>query len=530
MDLRSCLIPDPPFRPRPLVDRCGEFYALPEDVRKGFFAESSTFSLVPQIAPQDARRTSTDSAASPHVESTACATNSSTPPKSQSSRDPAIGSERVQHSTDAIAGATACRRQRRPVTTEHHGRTRVDDYEWLRDKDDPEVTAYLEAENAYTQEQHRPPGRPAPGDLRRDQGPHPRDRPVGADPQPRLLVLRALLRGQGVRRQLPGPGHRPRRLDPAAARRGLRARPAGAARRGGAARPQRARRGPRVLLPRRLVASAPTAPCSPTRPTWSATSATRSGSRTSRTGELLARRDHRRPRRRHLGPRRASTSTTRPSTTPGAPDKVWRHRLGTAQADDELVHHETDGRFWVGVGRTRSDRFLVDRVAAPRPPPSTASSTPTTPTPGFRVFAERARGPRVLPRARRASAARTSSWCCTTPPAPTSSSAPRRSRRPPPEDWQPLIAHDPAVRLEDVDAFAGHLVVHQRSEGLTQLRILELGDDGVGRRLPRRVRPRGLHRRLGRQPRASTSRRSGSATRRWPCRRRSTTTTSAPAS
>ena len=40
------------------------------------------------------------------------------------------------------------------------------------------------------------------------------------------------------------------------------------------------------------------------------------------------------------------------------PDKIWRHRLGTAQADDELVHHETDGRFWVGIGRTRSDRFL----------------------------------------------------------------------------------------------------------------------------------------------------------------------------
>ena len=35
------------------------------------------------------------------------------------------------------------------------------------------------------------------------------------------------------------------------------------------------------------------------------------------------------------------------------------------------------------------------------------------------------------------------------------------------------------MRLEEVDAFAGHLVVHQRSDGLTQLRILELGDDGV---------------------------------------------------
>ncbi|KIG12809.1 Protease II [Enhygromyxa salina] len=32
-----------------------------------------------------------------------------------------------------------------------HGHTRVDNYYWLRDREDPEVIAYLEAENAYTQ-------------------------------------------------------------------------------------------------------------------------------------------------------------------------------------------------------------------------------------------------------------------------------------------------------------------------------------------------------------------------------------------
>src|SRR6476659_5389196 len=40
----------------------------------------------------------------------------------------------------------------RPTRTEVHGTARVDDYEWLRQKDAPEVTAYLEAENAYTQD------------------------------------------------------------------------------------------------------------------------------------------------------------------------------------------------------------------------------------------------------------------------------------------------------------------------------------------------------------------------------------------
>ena len=37
-----------------------------------------------------------------------------------------------------------------PHKTELHGDTRTDDYFWMRDKKDPEVIKYLEAENAYT--------------------------------------------------------------------------------------------------------------------------------------------------------------------------------------------------------------------------------------------------------------------------------------------------------------------------------------------------------------------------------------------
>jgi len=41
---------------------------------------------------------------------------------------------------------------RRPFSRTHHGDTVVDEYEWLRDKDDAAVVAHLEAENAYTDE------------------------------------------------------------------------------------------------------------------------------------------------------------------------------------------------------------------------------------------------------------------------------------------------------------------------------------------------------------------------------------------
>ena len=39
---------------------------------------------------------------------------------------------------------------RRPVKHEIHGDLRIDNYHWLRDKENPEVIKYLEAENAYT--------------------------------------------------------------------------------------------------------------------------------------------------------------------------------------------------------------------------------------------------------------------------------------------------------------------------------------------------------------------------------------------
>jgi oligopeptidase B len=46
--------------------------------------------------------------------------------------------------------------ERRPHVTQIHGRTLADDYFWLRGKTDPDVRKYLEAENAYTAEMLKP--------------------------------------------------------------------------------------------------------------------------------------------------------------------------------------------------------------------------------------------------------------------------------------------------------------------------------------------------------------------------------------
>lgn len=41
------------------------------------------------------------------------------------------------------------------------------------------------------------------------------------------------------------------------------------------------------------------------------------------------------------------------------PDTVWRHKVGTAQSEDVVVMREEDPRFSIGAGKTRSEKFLV---------------------------------------------------------------------------------------------------------------------------------------------------------------------------
>ena len=57
--------------------------------------------------------------------------------------DPATG-----HTGEAVTPPVP---ERRPVELEAHGDVRVDDWFWLRDKDDPAVIDHLRAENAYTE-------------------------------------------------------------------------------------------------------------------------------------------------------------------------------------------------------------------------------------------------------------------------------------------------------------------------------------------------------------------------------------------
>jgi oligopeptidase B len=160
------------------------------------------------------------------------------------------------------------------------------------------------------------------------------------------------------------------------------------------------------------------------------------------------------------------------------PDKVWRHVLGTPVEDDVVVHHETDERFWTGIGRTRSNRFLV-RASGSRTTSECAVLDADDPTGEFRVVAPRRDGVEysvehavVGGRDRLLVLHNDDAENYALASAPVDATSP--------DQWEPLLPHDPAVRLEEVDAFDGHLLVSQRSRGLTQLRVITLPDGAGG--------------------------------------------------
>jgi oligopeptidase B len=173
-------------------------------------------------------------------------------------------------------------------------------------------------------------------------------------------------------------------------------------------------------------------------------------------------------------------ATTLFYTTPDAAwrsDKLWRHALGAPTEDDVLVHHETDERFGTAVARSRSNRFLF-RASGSKTTSEYAVLDADDPTGEFRVVAPRRDGVEYsLEHAVIAGEDRllvlhndgAVNYALASAPVDATSH----------EQWEPMLPHDPAVRLEDVDAFAGHLVVSQRSNGLTQVRILTLDDQGV---------------------------------------------------
>ncbi|MEU0540077.1 S9 family peptidase [Nocardia sp. NPDC005978] len=161
------------------------------------------------------------------------------------------------------------------------------------------------------------------------------------------------------------------------------------------------------------------------------------------------------------------------------PDSVWRHRLGTGKDDDVKVYFEADQRFGVGVGSTRSKKFLVIGVDSKLTSEMLILES-DNPAGEFRVLLPRREG--VSYAAEHAiiggqdkalilhndvvDGVKSENFLLAIAPWDD------------PENQTILIPHRKEVRLEDVDAFSDKLVLSYRREALPRVAVWPLTSEG----------------------------------------------------
>lgn len=156
------------------------------------------------------------------------------------------------------------------------------------------------------------------------------------------------------------------------------------------------------------------------------------------------------------------------------PDTVWRYRLGAGDSSEQ-VYHEADERFWLAVGRTRSDAYVLiaagssitSEVRYADAADSNAEFTIVLPRrEGVEYSVEHAV---VAGRHRFLILHNDGAVNFTLADAPVDD----------PVQQTTLIPHRDDVRLDGVDAFAKHLVVSYRREALPRVQLWPLNTDGA---------------------------------------------------
>ncbi len=154
-------------------------------------------------------------------------------------------------------------------------------------------------------------------------------------------------------------------------------------------------------------------------------------------------------------------------------DKIFKHKLGTNQTEDVLVYFEKDETFNVEVAKSKSRKYLAIE----------SGSTLTTeyqileadnPDGKFRIFQKRVRGLEysinhygdsfyIMTNADKA----TNFKLMKTLETATSK-----------ENWKEIVPHREDVLLEDIEIFKDFLVVDERNNGLNKIRIMPWSGEG----------------------------------------------------
>ena len=146
---------------------------------------------------------------------------------------------------------------------------------------------------------------------------------------------------------------------------------------------------------------------------------------------------------------------------------IDRHKLGTLQTDDVRVYTEKDDSFYIGVGRSKSDKYIIIYNS------STLISdyyilNANDPVGKFRQFSPRETEHEYTIEHYNDKFYIVTNWkamnfrLMETPENATAK-----------QNWKEVIPHRKDVMVSGIDVFADHLVISERRDGLRQIRVID---------------------------------------------------------
>ncbi|NNL93366.1 MAG: S9 family peptidase, partial [Saprospiraceae bacterium] len=151
--------------------------------------------------------------------------------------------------------------------------------------------------------------------------------------------------------------------------------------------------------------------------------------------------------------------------------KIFKHKLGTPSSEDEEVYHEADETFSTYVYKTKSEKYIVIGSYA------TVSNeyrivNANTPDDAFLVFEPRKRDHEFS-----ISHFEDNWYIVTNKDGAKNFKVMKTSEaKTTSENWKPFIEHNKKVLISNLEIFKNYLVINERSDGITKVKIMPWKD------------------------------------------------------
>ncbi len=153
------------------------------------------------------------------------------------------------------------------------------------------------------------------------------------------------------------------------------------------------------------------------------------------------------------------------------PYKLYMHRLGGTQSEDRLVYHEKDPTFWLNISKTKSKQYLIIELSS-----NTTSEIhyldADTPEVNFNLLHPRQQGMEY-----HIGHHGDRFFILTNDNAQNFKIMEVSVKDPAKENWKEIIPHRDSVMIDEFEVFKNHLVVYERENGLQNIRITDLANN-----------------------------------------------------